>query len=109
MGNLKPSRLIKKKQKMRLFNIFVVAAVVSAGQNRNDDDIDAETHQQLKKACKSQIKNKVESDKFATKLEACLEKKIRKYKKQKAKEADRADRVEMKEEVNALKEEKNKI
>ena len=26
---------------MRLFNIFVVAAVVSAGQNRNDDDIDA--------------------------------------------------------------------
>ena len=45
----------------------------------------SETHQQLKKACKSQIKNKVESDKFATKLEACLEKKIRKYKKQKAK------------------------
>ena len=45
----------------------------------------SETHQQLKKACKSQIKNKVESDKFATKLEACLEKKIREYKKQKAK------------------------
>ena len=45
----------------------------------------SETHQQLKKACKSQIKNKVESDKFATKLEACLEKKIRKYKKKQAK------------------------
>ena len=60
----------------------------------------------MRKSCKNQIKNKVESEKFKEKLNRCLEKKTAKYLKREDKAAAAADRVTMKEEINALKEEK---
>jgi len=60
----------------------------------------------LKKACKQQIKNKVESEKFKSKLASCLDKKVNKYKKRLAKAQEAADRQNMKSEINKYKEEK---
>ena len=63
----------------------------------------------MKKACKAQIKNKVESEKFKEKLNRCMEKKTDKYLKREDKAASAADRVTMKEQINALKEEKAEV
>ena len=61
----------------------------------------------MKKACKAQIKNKVDSDKFKEKLQKCLDKKSAKHLKREEKAQAQADRQAMKQEINLLKQEKS--
>ena len=63
----------------------------------------------MKKDCKAQIKNKVDSDKFKEKLNKCLDKKSAKYLKREEKAQAAADRVQMKQEINLLKQEKAEV
>ena len=90
---------------MKLFNLLTVAVVYVAAGPRNEE-VPSDVHQQLKKACKSQIRNKVESEKFAEKLERCLNKKTAKYLKKQEKSETAQDRQQMKQEINQLKQEK---
>ena len=63
----------------------------------------------MKKACKAQIKNKVDSDKFKEKLQKCLDKKSAKHLKREEKAQAQADRQAMKQEINLLKQEKSEV
>merc|ERR1712176_1286224 len=98
---------------MKLFNIMLLTTAVMAGKNDNNggrnENIDPDVYSEMKKACKAQIRNKVESDKFKEKLDRCLEKRTAKYLKKEQKAADKEDRVAMKQEINDLKDEKAEI
>merc|ERR1712193_20997 len=103
-----------KNSKMKLFNIMLLTTAVMAGKNDNsnggrNENIDPDVYSDMKKACKEQIRNKVESEKFKEKLNRCLEKRRAKYLKKQQRAADKEERVAMKQEINELKEEKAEV